>query len=77
MVAAAYTLSANEPKLQRGAAVWTVQLLDTHRAAPVAKHHELLAEDFDPMRQVAQLVNETNRLPKATHILAAGVSGST
>ena len=43
----------------------TVQLQQPNGAAAVAKRHQLLAEDLDPMRQIFQLVREANRLPKA------------
>ncbi len=54
----------------------TVQLQQTDSAAEVAKHHQLLAEDLDPMGQVLQFVGKADRLPKATQILAAWCVGA-
>src|SRR6516165_6377720 len=54
----------------------TMQLQQTDSAAKVAKHHQFLAEDLDPMRQVLQFVGEADRLPKAAQIFAAWCVGA-
>jgi hypothetical protein len=51
--------------------MWTMQLQETDSAAPIAKHHQLLAEDLHPMGQVLQFVGEADRLPKAAQIFSA------
>ena len=56
MVAASYPLGVDQPELQRRAAMRTMQFQQTDGAAPVAKHHQFLAEDLDPMGQVLQFV---------------------
>src|SRR5439155_21260479 len=76
MVAAAYPLLADEPKLERGAAVRTMQLQETDGTAQVAERHQLLSQDLDPMREVAQINGEADRLPKAAHVFAAWRAGA-
>jgi hypothetical protein len=76
MVAASYARGVDQPVLQRRAAMWTMQLQETHSAAPVAKHYQLLAEDLDPLGQVLQFLGETDRLPKAAQIFAAWCVGT-
>src|SRR5882757_10301563 len=71
VIAASYPLGVDLSVLERRAAMGTMQLQQSHSAAPVAEHHQLLAQDLDPMRQVAQFVGEADRLPKAAQILAA------
>src|SRR5205814_6482654 len=71
MIAAAYSVGVDQPEFQRGPAVWAVQLQQPDGAAPVAKRHELLPQDLDAVRQIAQLVGETDRLPEAAQIFAA------
>jgi hypothetical protein len=48
-----------------------MQLQEADGAAQVAKNHQFLAEDLDPMGQVLQFVGKADRLPKAAHIFAA------
>src|SRR6516164_8258326 len=76
MVAASYPLGVDQPVLQRRAAMRTMQLQETDGAAPIAKHHQFLAEDFDPMGQVLQFVGEADRLPKAAQIFATRCVGA-
>src|SRR6516165_9878293 len=76
MVAASYSLGVDQPVLQRRAAMRTMQLQQTDNAAPVAKHHQFLTEDLDPMRQVLQFVGEADRLPIAAEIFAAWCVGA-
>ena len=47
-------------------------LQQADRAAAVAKHHQLLAEDFDRQRQVLEVIRVADRLPEPAHVLAAG-----
>jgi hypothetical protein len=49
-----------------------VQFEQSHSAALIAKYNEVLSQDLDPMRQVAQLVGEADRLPETAEIFAAG-----
>jgi hypothetical protein len=71
MVAASYARGVDQPVLQRRAAMRTMQLQETDGAAPVAKHHQFLAEDLHPMGKVLQFVGQADRLPKAAQIFAA------
>src|ERR1700736_4239320 len=48
----------------------------TDGAAQVAKHHQFLAEDLDPMGQLLQFVGKADRLPKAAQIFAAWCVGA-
>ena len=72
VVAAAYPLGADQAELERRAAMWAVPLQQPDRAAAVAKHHQLLAEDFDRQRQVLEVIRVADRLPEPTHVLATG-----
>src|SRR6267378_43369 len=54
----------------------TVQLQQTDVAALVAKGDQLLVQNLDPQRQILQLVREADRLPEATHVLAARRAGT-
>ena len=56
MVAASYPLGVDQPVLQRRAAMRTMQFQKTDSAVAVAKHHQFLAEDLDPMGQVLQFI---------------------
>src|SRR5262249_40417069 len=40
--------------------------------AQVAEHHQVFAQDLDPARDVRELLAETDRLPEAAHVFAAG-----
>jgi hypothetical protein len=71
MIAASYAVGVDEPELQGRTAMRAMQLQQTDSAAQVAKHHQFLAEDLDPMGQVLQFVGEADRLPKAAQIFAA------
>jgi len=53
-----------------------MQFQEADGAALVAKRHQFLAEDFDPMGQILQFVGEADRLPKATQIFAAWCVGA-
>src|SRR5260370_638865 len=59
------------PVVTRRATMRTIQFQQPDGAAQVAKHHQFLAEDSDPMGQVLQLFGEADRLPKAAQIFAA------
>ena len=72
VVAAAYPLGTDETELERGTAVRTVALQQADRAAAVAEHHQLLAEDLQCDRQVLEFVGVADRLPEPPHVLAAG-----
>src|SRR5215469_4492278 len=48
----------------------TMQFQETDSAAQIAKHHQFLAEDLDPMGQIFQFVGKADRLPKAAKIFA-------
>ncbi len=76
MVAASYSLGVDQPELQGRAAMRTMQLQQTDGAAQVAKHHQFLTEDLDPMGQVLQFVGKADRLPKAAQIFAAWCVGA-
>jgi hypothetical protein len=52
-----------------------MQLQQSHSASKVAEHHEVLSQDPDPKREIAQLVGKTNGLPEAAQIFAAGRCG--
>src|SRR6266436_3158970 len=54
----------------------TVQLQQTDVAALVAKGDQLLVQNLDPQRQILQLIREADRLPEATHVLAARRAGT-
>src|ERR1051325_5532006 len=71
MIAAAYPLRADEAEFERGAAMRAVQFQETDRAALIAERDQILAQDPDPQRQIAEIVGETYRLPEAAHIFAA------
>src|SRR5258708_2220579 len=68
MVAASYTFGVDQPELQGRATMRTMQFHQTNGAAQVAKHHQFLAEDLDPMSQVLQFVGKADRLPKTAQI---------
>jgi len=53
-----------------------MQLQETDSAAPVAKHHQFLAENLHPMGEVLQFIGEADRLPKAAQIFAAWCVGT-
>ena len=76
MIAASYPLGVDQPELQRRAAMRTMQFQQTDSAAAVAKHHQFLAEDLDPMGQLLQFVGEADRLPKAAQIFTAWCVGT-
>ena len=76
VIAAAYSLGVDQPKLQRCAAMGTMQLQQTHGAAQVAEHHQFFAENFHSLRQITQFVGEADRLPKAAQVFAARRAGS-
>src|SRR5207237_6109535 len=71
MVAAAYPLRADEAEFERGAAMRAVQFQQTDRAALVAKRDQILTQDPDPQREIAEFIGETYRLPEAAHVFAA------
>jgi hypothetical protein len=48
-----------------------VQFEQTHSAALIAEHNEVLSQDLYPMRQVLQFVGEADRLPETAEIFAA------
>ena len=48
-----------------------VQLDQSDLAAAVAKRDEVLAEDFKPLRHVAELVRDDYRLPEPPQVFAA------
>ena len=48
-----------------------VQFEQTHGTAPVAEGDEILAQDPQALRQVAQLLGKNDRLPEAPQILTA------
>ena len=54
----------------------TVQLQESHGAPEVAEHHEILPQDRDAQRQVAQFVGKANRLPEAAQVFPARRSGA-
>src|ERR1700720_3555161 len=76
MVAASYPVGVDEPELKGRATMWAMQFQQTDGAAQVAKHHQLPAEDLDPMGQVLQFVGKADRLPKAAQIFAAWCVGA-
>src|SRR5580704_8039422 len=76
MVAASYTFGVDQPELQGRATMRTMQFHKTGGAAQVTKHHQFLAEDLNPMRQVLQFVGKADRLPKAAQIFAAWCVGA-
>src|SRR6476659_10575207 len=76
MVAASYPLGVDEPELKGRATMRAMQFQQTDGAAQVAKHHQFLAEDPDPMGQVLQFVGKADRLPKAAQIFAAWCVGA-
>ena len=71
MIAAAYPLRADEAEFERGAAMRAVQFQQTDRAALIAERDQILTQDPDPQREVAELIGETYRLPEAAHVFAA------
>jgi hypothetical protein len=74
VIAAADALFCNQSKLQRGAAVGTIRLQQTHCTALVAEGHEIFTQDADAPRQVLQILRQENRLPETPQIFAAGGS---
>src|SRR5947208_737456 len=70
MIAAAYPLRADEAEFERGAAMRAVQFQQTDRAALIAERDQILTQDPDPQREVAELIGETHRLPEAAHVFA-------
>jgi hypothetical protein len=76
MVAASYPLGVNEPELQGRATMRAMQFQETDCTAQIAKNHQFLAEDFDPMGQVLQFVGKADRLPKSAQIFAAWCVGA-
>ena len=48
-----------------------VQFKEADGAALVAKRHQILAENAQPPRQLAEFAGEDDRLPKAPQIFAA------
>jgi len=48
-----------------------MQFQQTDSTAQVAKHHQFLAEDLDPVGQVPQFIGEADGLPEAAQIFAA------
>src|SRR5690242_18800378 len=71
VVAAANPLLRDQPELERSAAVGAMKLQQSDRPAAVAEGDEILPQDAQPTRQVAQLLRQHNRLPKMAHIFAA------
>ncbi len=49
----------------------TMQFQQARGAALVTERNQILAEDLDPIWQVAQFVGKADRLPKAAQIFAA------
>jgi len=71
VVAAADAPLADQAELERGAAMGAMQFQEADAAAPVAVGDEVLAEDADAPRQVAQFAGEDDRLPEAPQIFPA------
>src|SRR5712671_5164959 len=71
MIAAAYPLCADETEFERGATMRAVQFQQTDRAALIAERDQILTQDPDPQREIAELIGETYRLPEAAHVFAA------
>jgi hypothetical protein len=71
VITAADPLVADEPEFQGCAAVRAVQLEQSGGSTAVAEGDQFLAEDFQPHRQVLQIVGVADRLPEAAHIFAA------
>jgi len=55
----------------------TMQLQQAHGAAHVAERHQFFPKHFYAPREIAQVVREAYRLPKAAQVLAAGCAGPT
>src|SRR5262245_1430833 len=70
MIAAAYSLRADQAELQRRATVRAMALEQADGAAAVAKGHQFLTQNLHGQRQVLQLIRVADRLPEATHVLA-------
>ena len=51
--------------------MWAVQFQQPDLATAVAKRDEIVAEDFEPLRHVAELVRDDYRLPEPPQVFAA------
>src|SRR5689334_11972792 len=71
MIAAAYSLRADQAELQRGAAVTAVAFQQPDPAASITEHHEFLAQNLHCERQILELIRIADRLPEPAHVLAA------
>ena len=72
VIAAANARLADQPEFERGAAMRAMQFQQPDLAALVAKGDEVLAEDAQPPRHLAQLRGLDDRLPEPPQIFAAG-----
>jgi hypothetical protein len=68
VVAAPDPALGEQPKLQRGAAVGTVQFEQPHGAPAVAERDEILAQKRDTPREVTQIIGKAHRLPEAPEV---------
>src|SRR5439155_23953852 len=71
VIAAADALVADQAELERGAAMRAMQFEETDGAGFVAERDEVLTENAQPPRDLAQFAGEDDRLPKAPQIFAA------
>jgi hypothetical protein len=71
VIAATKPLPLDQSEFERGAAMRAVQLDQPDLAAAVAKRDEVLAEDFKPLRHVAESARKDHRLPEPPQVFAA------
>src|SRR5439155_9971414 len=71
VIAAADALVAYQAELERGAAMRAMQFEETDGAGSVAERDEVLTENAQPPRDLAQFAGEDDRVPKAPQIFAA------
>src|SRR5439155_13843 len=70
VIAAADALVADQAELERGAAMRAMQFEETDGAGFVAERNEVLAENAQAPRDLAQFAGKDDRLPKAPQIEA-------
>src|SRR4029453_8539614 len=68
VIAAPDPAIGEQPKLQRSAAVGTVQFEQPHGAPAIAKGDEFLAQERDTPRDIPQVLGKAYWLPKAPEV---------
>jgi hypothetical protein len=72
VVAASDPALGEQPKLQRGAAVGTVQFEQPHGTPAIAERDEVLSQDRDTPWEIPQVIGKADGLPEAPEIFPTG-----